>query len=93
MSTGREWVRKIIALFGNDNDEINMKGLADITAEIMPGNIEVNLVNYPETYPQDEPKRRCPDLTKAKTHVGYTPSVNLRDGLTRSYKWMKSVLT
>ncbi|MBP9732115.1 MAG: NAD-dependent epimerase/dehydratase family protein [Candidatus Magasanikbacteria bacterium] len=79
---------------GNDNDEINMKSLGDIVAkEIVENKIEVNLVNYPDTYPQDEPKRRSPDLTKIKTSLGYSPKIDLKTGLRRSYEWMKSVLT
>lgn len=78
---------------GNDDREINMKDLAEVLAEIVPHKIEINLVNYPEAYPQDEPSRRCPDLSKAKSLVNYRPSISLTDGLRRSYRWMKSVLT
>lgn len=78
---------------GNDDEEINMKALADIVAEIVTDKkVEINLVNYPDTYPQDEPTRRCPDLSKVKSMVDYHPSISLRDGLGRSYKWMKNVL-
>lgn len=78
---------------GNDDEEINMKALADIVAEIVTDKkVEINLINYPDTYPQDEPTRRCPDLSKAKSQVNFHPSINLRAGLSRSYKWMKNVL-
>ena len=78
---------------GNDDQEINMKALAEIVAEIVTDKkVEINLVKYPDAYPQDEPTRRCPDLSKAKSMVDYYPSISLRDGLVRSYKWMKNVL-
>lgn len=78
---------------GNDDQEINMRALADTVAEVVTDKkVEINLVSYPETYPQDEPSRRCPDLSKAKSMIDYHPSINLRDGLRRSYRWMKSVL-
>ena len=31
--------------------------------------------------PQDDPKQRCPDITKAKRLLGWQPKVNLEDGL------------
>src|SRR3989344_2814560 len=78
---------------GNDGPEINMKSLAEIFVEIVPDKkVAINLVSYPDNYPQDEPSRRCPDLSKAKSMVDYQPSISLRDGLARSYKWMKNVL-
>jgi hypothetical protein len=41
-----------------------MKSLADVVAEVVTDNkVEISLVIYPETYPQDEPSRRCPDLS------------------------------
>ncbi len=77
---------------GNDDEEINMKSLAELLAKIIPDKVEINLVNYPENYPQDEPQRRCPDLTKARTQLNYKPTISLKNGLSRSYRWMKSVL-
>ena len=75
---------------GNDNDEINMKALADtIAAEVFHHAIKAKLVEYPENYPKDEPSRRCPDLTKAKTKLNYNPHVDLKTGLRRFYKWFK----
>jgi len=34
-----------------------------------------------EPLPQDDPKRRCPDIRKAKRLLGWEPSVRLADGL------------
>ncbi len=75
---------------GNGNDEINMLGLAEMVAQkIFNGAIEVNLITYPDAYPQDEPRRRCPDLSKAKKELGYEPQVSLIKGLGRSLAWFK----
>jgi nucleoside-diphosphate-sugar epimerase len=38
-------------------------------------------------YLADNPNRRCPAIAKAKTELGYRPSVSLKDGLTRSLIW------
>src|SRR5437764_4197086 len=34
-----------------------------------------------EPLPQDDPKRRCPDIRKAKRLLGWEPKVRLEDGL------------
>ena len=38
-------------------------------------------------YLVDNPNRRCPIITKARTELGYDPQVNLEDGLRRSMVW------
>ena len=75
---------------GNENNEINMKALADMIASgVFDNEIEVKLIQYPSNYPQDEPRRRCPDLTKIKISQGYKPSIDLKTGLKRFYRWFK----
>jgi len=39
--------------------------------------------------PQDDPQRRCPDITKAKKLLEWQPSVRLEDGLRKTIKWYK----
>ncbi|NJL41190.1 MAG: hypothetical protein HC899_34060 [Leptolyngbyaceae cyanobacterium SM1_4_3] len=34
--------------------------------------------------PQDDPKQRKPDITRAETHLGWQPIVPLQDGLQRT---------
>lgn len=76
---------------GNDNDEINMKALADlIAATVFNNEIKVRLMQYPENYPKDEPNRRCPDLSKIKKNLGYSAKVDLKTGLKRFNKWFRS---
>jgi UDP-glucuronate decarboxylase len=43
--------------------------------------------DYPDSYPSDEPMRRCPDLTKAFDHLGYKPTVPFTDGLRKFITW------
>jgi nucleoside-diphosphate-sugar epimerase len=38
-------------------------------------------------YLVDNPTRRCPIITKARTHLGYDPIVPLEEGLRRSLVW------
>jgi UDP-glucuronate decarboxylase len=42
-------------------------------------NPDAQLVYKP--LPQDDPKQRQPDITKAKTYLGWEPTIPLRDGL------------
>lgn len=39
------------------------------------------------SYLVDNPNRRCPVITKARTHLGYNPNVALDEGLRRSLIW------
>ncbi len=42
--------------------------------------------------PEDDPKQRKPDITKAKDLLGWTPQVALRQGLERSLDYFRSKL-
>ena len=46
---------------------------------------------YLESRP-DDPRRRCPDITKAKKILGWEPRVNLENGLKKTIEWFKSKL-
>jgi nucleoside-diphosphate-sugar epimerase len=37
--------------------------------------------------PQDDPKQRCPDITKARRVLKWEPKVNLEEGLKRTYDY------
>ena len=39
--------------------------------------------------PQDDPKRRCPDISKAKRLLKWEPKVNLEEGLKRTLEYFK----
>lgn len=74
---------------GNDQTEISMMGIAELIAEIV-GNVTVDYKKSTEKdYLTDNPKRRCPDLTKAKTYLNYYPKVKLKTGLERMYQWYR----
>ncbi|KKP37675.1 MAG: NAD-dependent epimerase/dehydratase [Candidatus Roizmanbacteria bacterium GW2011_GWA2_32_13] len=40
---------------------------------------------------QDDPKKRCPDITKAKKLLGWNPQVNLEEGLKLTIEYFKSI--
>jgi UDP-glucuronate decarboxylase len=42
--------------------------------------------------PQDDPVRRCPDITLAKAKLHWEPTIPLRDGLTRTVAFFRELL-
>lgn len=75
---------------GNPRPEISMVQLAETIGQALPDlKVQHRLIEHPDTYPADEPQRRCPDITKARLQVGYEPQVGLEDGLRRFFGWAK----
>ena len=77
---------------GVESPEISMRDLAD--SLIAEGRslfgYRGRLVTAPSAekeYLVDNPQRRCPVITKARTEIGYDPKVPLREGLRRSLRW------
>lgn len=71
---------------GNPYPEVSMLQLVDHVRSAV-GEVDIKLMDYPDSYPGDEPNRRCPDLTKAQTHLGYEPTIGLEEGLRRFFEW------
>lgn len=46
-----------------------------------------------EALPQDDPKQRCPDITRAKTLLNWTPQVRLGAGLKKTIEWYRQRLS
>ncbi len=42
--------------------------------------------------PQDDPMQRCPDITRARTTLGWEPRVSLREGLSRTVAYFRRLL-
>ncbi len=42
-----------------------------------------------EALPQDDPKQRCPDISKAKRLLGWEPKVELESGLKLSLEYFR----
>ncbi len=73
---------------GNPAPEISMKALAvEVARALGRDKVDFDVVDYPDTYPADEPNRRCPDISKAAQQLGYAPRVGLEDGLKRFFDW------
>ncbi len=63
------------------------KELAKRIEEVLGRRLDRKVVDYPDSYPGDEPNRRSPDITKAETHLAYHPRVDLEMGLRRFLAW------
>ena len=61
-------------------DERRIADMAAIIQRLMGK--DVGIVHKP--LPPDDPKVRCPDITKARTVLGWEPKVSLEDGLRRT---------
>lgn len=74
---------------GNTDPEISMLDLVEVLAKVLKGDYKVECIvaPHPESYPPDEPQRRCPDLSKAKSDLDYAPQVDLETGLRRFFIW------
>ena len=42
--------------------------------------------------PMDDPLQRCPDITRAKSILDWSPSVALDDGLSKTIVYFRSIL-
>lgn len=67
---------------GNDT-EISIREAAETMAAVH-GSLPIEYRRHPDTeYLIDNPQRRCPDLGKVRTMVGYRPRVALHEGFAR----------
>ena len=73
---------------GNDN-EFTIAQLAELIIEVTGSSSQV--VYQP--LPVDDPTQRKPDLTKARTLLGWEPSVQLREGLERTAEYFTTRLS
>jgi UDP-glucuronate decarboxylase len=72
---------------GNPTPEIGMVDLVKKIETVLGRPVTYNVIEYPDSYPADEPLRRCPDIRKARLQLKYEPRVSLDDGLQRFFAW------
>jgi UDP-glucuronate decarboxylase len=78
---------------GNPEPELSMQELAERIEKVLKRKIPCHLAEYPDSYPADEPRRRCPDIRKARLQIGFEPRINLEEGLSRFLGWTDKVFT
>jgi len=73
---------------GIEKPEISMLELAKKVIDISQKPLKVTYQQSADKeYLTDNPQRRCPVIAKAKTLLGYNPSVSLEEGLRRTYEF------
>ncbi len=82
---------------GGDNEPTNIGNPVEFTvrqlAELV---VELTGTAAPIVHrelPEDDPKVRQPDITKARTQLGWEPKVPLREGLERTIAYFEGVLS
>ena len=73
---------------GNPN-EMTVAKLAEKIIELTDSTSEIKYLELPN----DDPKQRKPDITKAKTKLNWEPKVNLDEGLPKTISWVEEQLS
>jgi dTDP-glucose 4,6-dehydratase len=68
--------------------EFTVRQLAEMVVELTGTKSEI----VSEPLPQDDPKVRKPDITRARTMLGWEPKVPLREGLIRTIEYFRGLL-
>lgn len=72
---------------GNPN-EFTIKQLAEQVIELTNSKSSINYLSLP----QDDPRQRCPDITKAKAELDWQPTVELKEGLINTIDYFSKLL-
>jgi len=71
---------------GNQNEKTILE-IADIIKKLTQSLSEIAY----KTIGQDDPKRRCPDITKAKKLLNWQPKIELEEGLKQTIEYFKNL--
>jgi len=69
-------------------DEYTVQQLADIVLELTGSSSTIAR----QPLPADDPKLRRPDITRARTMLGWEPKVPVRDGVARTIEYFRRLL-
>jgi UDP-glucuronate decarboxylase len=67
--------------------EFTMKQLAQMVIELTGSNSKLVY----KALPADDPSRRCPDISLAKSKLGWEPRIALREGLLKTIEYFRSI--
>src|SRR3954449_403595 len=70
-------------------DELTILDIAREVLNLVPGTTSKI---FPQPMPPDDPRVRCPDITRAKQILGWQPTVSRRDGLKKMIEFYRDQL-
>ena len=77
---------------GSEGEELSALEIAEKSYSIIkPENSQYFIKPYPDEYPNNEPQRRCPDISKVKREFGYSPKYTFNKGLLSCYTFFVSI--
>jgi dTDP-glucose 4,6-dehydratase len=80
-------------MLSDEHMPVNIGNPQEITILEFAERIRKHFNNVPEIIfkplPQDDPKRRCPDISKAKRLLKWEPNINLEEGLKSTLAYFK----
>ena len=68
-------------------DEFSIRELAEMAIELTGSSSELAF----KSLPADDPKQRRPDIQLARERLDWSPSVALREGLTKTIDWFRTI--
>lgn len=68
--------------------EFTMVDLAKLVIRLTNSSSELRFLELPE----DDPKQRCPDITKAETLLGWKPTVRLEEGIFETIRYFRTLV-
>lgn len=68
-------------------DERTILEMANLVKDMTGSNLEITF----EEYPEDDPKRRKPDISRAKDVLGWEPKVPIEEGIKKTVEYFKRV--
>ena len=69
--------------------EVTIRELAQLVISLVGSRSQLEF----RSLPQDDPRQRCPDITRAKQLLHWSPKVDLKEGLTRTIAYFDALLT
>jgi len=69
--------------------EFTILGCAKLVLEVTGSSSKIRF----EPLPQDDPKQRCPDISKAERLLGWEPTIDLRAGLRMSLDYFRAAVS
>ena len=83
--------KDLIYNIGNPKNEISMNSLVKSFDKILNKKNKFSLISYPDHYPADEPRRRCPNINLAIKNLNYYPKVSVEEGIKRVLQFNKII--